>query len=71
LSLRPLTELAEREREFHSLLRARGYAFHDPIYTLLVIAADFLPSVRLSALGVWDVRRSRVLLPSRIRRPVG
>jgi adenine deaminase len=67
MSLRPLTELAEREREFLSLLRARGYAFHDPIYTLLFMTADFLPSVRLSALGVWDVKRSRILLPSRRR----
>ncbi len=63
----PLPELAEREREFRALLRARGYAFHDPIYTLLFMAADFLPSVRLSSLGVWDVKRCRVLLPSRRR----
>jgi adenine deaminase len=69
MSPRPLSELAEREREFHALLRARGYPFHDPIYTLLFLAADFLPSVRLTALGVWDVRRSRILLPGRRRRP--
>jgi len=68
---RPLTELAEREREFHALLRARGYAFHDPIYTLLFMAADFLPSARLSALGVWDVKRSWVLLRSRVRKRAG
>ena len=71
MSSRPLTELAEREREFHALLRARGYAFHDPIYTLLFMAADFLPSARLSALGVWDVKRSRVLLRSRVRKRAG
>ncbi|HET8577533.1 MAG TPA: adenine deaminase C-terminal domain-containing protein [Methylomirabilota bacterium] len=68
MSPRPLIEIAEREREVHALLRDRGYAFHDPIFTLLFMAADFLPSVRLTALGVWDVRGSRVLLPSR-RRP--
>ena len=34
---------------------------------LLFLAADFLPEVRLSPLGVWDVKRSRVLLPRRRR----
>ncbi len=63
----PLGALAERE--LRALLRQRGYAFHDPIYTMLFLSADFLPSARLSSLGVWDVKRRRVLLPSRRRAP--
>lgn len=39
MSLRPHTEPAAREREFRSLLRARGYTFHDPIDALLFMAA--------------------------------
>jgi adenine deaminase len=65
----PLGTLAERERELRRLLRERGYAFHDPIYTMLFLSADFLPSARLTSLGVWDVKRQRVLLPSRRRAP--
>jgi len=59
----PLT--AAKERELKALLAARGYPFHDPIFTLYFMVADFLPAVRLSSRGVWDVKRGRVLRPSR------
>ena len=57
MSTRPSTELAQSERRLQALLAARGHTFHDPIYTLLFLTADFLPSVRLTADGVWDVKR--------------
>jgi adenine deaminase len=31
------------------------------VYTLLFMTADFLPSVRPTADGVWDVKRRRIL----------
>ena len=68
LSPRPLGELAAAERQLLALLRARGYTFHAPLYTLFFATADFLPSARLTARGVWDVKRGRVLRPSRSRR---
>lgn len=71
MSTRPLSELASAEREFKALLAARGYTFHDPIFTLFFMVADFLPAVRLSARGVWDVKRGRVLRPSRPRHVSG
>src|SRR6266545_3941704 len=64
----PLAELARREEELKSLLNARGHVFHDPLFTLYFMVADFLPSVRLSARGVWDVKRARIIRPSRRRR---
>jgi adenine deaminase len=67
MSARPLPELARREEELKSLLGARGYAFHDPLFTLYFMVADFLPSVRLSERGVWDVKRGRIVKPSRPR----
>ena len=63
----PLTEAARRQDELHALLRERGYAFHDPFFTLLFLAADFLPAVRLTPRGVWDVKAGRLLLPRRRR----
>jgi len=48
-------------------LVARGHAHHDPIFSLFFLSADFLPAVRLSPRGVWDVKRKRVLLPARRR----
>ena len=62
-----LPEVADLEECFRTALVARGYPHHAPVFTLLFLAADFLPAVRLSPLGVWDVRRGRVLLPARRR----
>jgi adenine deaminase len=67
MSRRSLPELAHEERRLRALLAERGHAFHDPLFSMLFMAADFLPAARLSALGVWDVRRARVVRPSRRR----
>jgi adenine deaminase len=63
----PLPEAACREDQLHALLRDRGYPYHDPFFTMLFLSADFLPAVRLSPRGVWDVKTGRVLLPARRR----
>jgi len=55
------------EEELAAALRARGHAHHDPLFSLFFLSADFLPAARLSPRGVWDVKRGRVLLPSRPR----
>jgi adenine deaminase len=59
---------AAREDALRAALVARGYPHHEPLFTLFFLAADFLPFVRLSPRGVWDVKRGRVLLPRRPRR---
>jgi adenine deaminase len=63
-----LEDAARAEDGLRAALVARGYPYHEPLFTLLFLSADFLPAVRLTPRGVWDVKRSRVLLPSR-RRP--
>jgi adenine deaminase len=62
-----LPEAAARERELARRLAERGYAFHDPFFTMFFLSADFLPAARLTPRGVWDVKGGRVLLPSRQR----
>jgi adenine deaminase len=62
-----LEEVAGREDELRRLLGERGYSHHEPLYTLFFLAADFLPVVRLSPRGVWDVKQGRILLPARRR----
>jgi adenine deaminase len=64
-----LPEAAAREDALRAALVARGYPHHEPMFSLFFLAADFLPFVRLSPRGVWDVKRARVLLPRRARRP--
>lgn len=67
MSRAPLVAVAGAEDALRAALAARGHTFHDPMFTLLFMAADFLPAVRLTPRGVWDVKRQRVLLPSRPR----
>ena len=64
-----MDDAARWEEALRAALVARGYPYHDPFFSLFFLAADFLPAVRLSPRGVWDVRRGRVLLPSRRRAP--
>lgn len=50
----------------NSLLAAmtdRGYPFHDILYTLLFATCDFLPGVRLTPRGLFDVQKAAVLNP--------
>jgi adenine deaminase len=63
-----VSEAAGQEDALRAALVARGYPYHEPLFTLFFLAADFLPFVRLSPRGVWDVKRGRVLLPRRARR---
>jgi len=60
-------EAAALEDGLRAALVARGYPHHEPLFTLFFLAADFLPFVRLSPRGVWDVKQGRVLLPRRAR----
>jgi adenine deaminase len=62
-----LADAADLENGLRAALVARGYAHHEPVFSLFFLAADFLPVVRLSPVGVWDVKRGRVLLPARRR----
>jgi adenine deaminase len=64
---RSFPEAAAAERRLREALVARGYPHHDPLFSLLFLAADFLPAIRLSPRGVWDVRAATVLLPARRR----
>jgi adenine deaminase len=64
-----LADAAAAERRLRDALVARGHVYHDPLFTLLFLSADFLPAIRLTPRGVWDVRASRILLPSRRRSP--
>ena len=68
MSRRPLAEVALAERRLETLLAERGHRFHAPVYSLLFLTADFLPAVRLTADGVWDVKSGRLLRPRRRRR---
>ena len=62
---RPITEIAEMDRTFLKFLAKRGYAFHDPFYTLVFLPNDFLPQVRITYRGVIDIKKNEILWPRR------
>jgi adenine deaminase len=64
VSDKPLPELMEEERALTALLRARGYRFADPVYTLLFLSATHLPYIRLTQRGLVDVMKREVLVPA-------
>jgi adenine deaminase len=54
----------EANRRFNALMRARGYRFSDPLFSLLFLSFESLPWGRLTSRGVWDVRARRALAPA-------
>ena len=60
-----LMEIAEKEKELKLLLAAKGYPYHDPLYTLVFLPNDFLPEVRINYLGIVDIKKNQILRPRR------
>lgn len=51
------------EEDLWAWTRKWGYPFHDVLYTLLFLTCDFLPDLRLTPMGVLEVKEGRILLP--------
>ena len=62
-SEQPMELLAQEELHLTSQLRDRGYAFADPIYSLLFFSSTHLPYIRITQLGLVDVMRNQVVHP--------
>ncbi|WP_424765566.1 adenine deaminase C-terminal domain-containing protein [Paenibacillus sp. sgz302251] len=65
MSLLDMDTLIAETGRFFNVMRDAGYAFADPIYSLLFMSATHLPKVRLTSKGVINVNDGSVLLPSR------
>ena len=52
------------ERELTDAMLAAGYPFHDPLYSLLFASGDFLPELRLTPVGLLEVKSRTVLAPA-------
>lgn len=59
--------LVEQEEALRAALTESGYAFSDPIYSLLFFSATHLPYVRITQKGIVDVKKKRVLFPALMR----
>lgn len=62
-----MEELMEKEQELKALLKEYGFAFRDPVYTLLFMSSTHLPFVRITPRGIVDVKKREVLFPAIMR----
>lgn len=64
MSGRPFADVVESNRRLSRTVAIAGYKHHDILYTLLFLTCDFLPVLRLTPLGLLDVKSSSTLIPS-------
>ena len=57
-------EAVEQNRRLSRMVEGARYEHHDILYTLLFLTCDFLPALRLTPLGLLDVKTSEILAPA-------
>jgi adenine deaminase len=57
----PFDDVVELNRRLSRAVAKAGYEHHDILYTLLFLTCDFLPALRLTPLGLLDVKSSETL----------
>ncbi|WP_347552601.1 adenine deaminase C-terminal domain-containing protein [Pseudalkalibacillus hwajinpoensis] len=67
MSALPMEQIMKEEQRMIVELEKRGYAFGDPVYSLLFFSSTHLPFIRLTQQGIYDVKRKMVLFPSIMR----
>jgi adenine deaminase len=63
----PFAQVVEQNRQLSRTVADAGYEHHDILYTLLFLTCDFLPTLRLTPLGLLDVKSSNTLSPVETR----
>lgn len=56
-----MSELIQEEKQMVKLLQERGYAYDDPAFTILFFSATHLPFIRVTPIGLYDVKSSKVI----------
>jgi adenine deaminase len=57
-------QATEYQNSFLTVMKERGYPFHDILYSLLFLTCDFLPGLRLIPHGLYEVKTDTILNPS-------
>lgn len=52
------------QNSFLTAMLDRGYRFHDILYSLLFLTCDFLPGLRLTPYGLYEVKTHTILNPA-------
>ncbi|HFJ9405639.1 TPA: adenine deaminase C-terminal domain-containing protein [Bacillus paranthracis] len=56
-----MSELIQEEKQMVKLLQERGYAYDDPAFTILFFSATHLPFIRVTPIGLYDVKSGKVI----------
>lgn len=56
-----MSELIQEEKQMVKLLKERGYAYDDPAFTILFFSATHLPFIRVTPIGLYDVKSGKVI----------
>jgi len=65
MSAQPFDAAVRESKKIVDLLAQRGHPYGDVLYTMLFLSCDFLPEVRVTCAGVYDVKARQTLRPSR------
>ena len=66
-SMSSVEEVIGKELHLKKAVRERGYIHSDFIYTLLFLQSTHLPYIRVTQVGMFDVMKNKVMLPSIMR----
>ena len=66
-SMKSVEEVIKQELDLKQAVRERGYVHSDFIYTLLFLQSTHLPYIRVTQVGIFDVMKNKVMLPSVMR----
>lgn len=64
MSLLPMEELIQKDKELKKIMAAHGFAFADVGFALMFLAATHLPFIRITPTGIFDVKANQLLIPS-------
>ncbi|MDA1584883.1 amidohydrolase family protein [Bacillus cereus group sp. TH230-1LC] len=56
-----MSELIQEEKQMVKLLKERGYVYDDPAFTILFFSATHLPFIRVTPIGLYDVKSGKVI----------
>jgi len=62
-----MEELIPMNKELKKVLKEHGYAYEDPIYSLLFLSAFHLPFFRITQQGLLDVKKREIVIPATMR----
>ena len=67
VSNKTMEQMIEQELHLKAAVKERGYIHSDVIYTLLFLQSTHLPYIRVTQVGLFDVMKNKVMLPSVMR----